>query len=105
MIRFTDQVVLITGAGSGIGRAAAVAFAREGAHVVVSDINEFSGQQTVALIIAEGRHASLILCDVADPEQIAQLVHQTLQQHGRLDIAVNNAGIAGNLGKTAEVPA
>ena len=105
MIRFTDQVVLITGAGSGIGRAAAVAFAREGAQVVVSDIHEASGRQTVALIESEAGQALFILCDVADPEQIANLVHQTLQQHGRLDIAINNAGIAGNLAKTAEVPA
>ena len=105
MARFTDQVVLITGAGSGIGRATAVAFAREGAHIVVSDLNETSGQKTVALIESKAGQASFIPCDVAVPEQIANLVHHTLKQYGRLDIAVNNAGIAGNLTKTAEVPA
>ena len=105
MTRFIDQVVLITGAGSGIGRAAALSFAREGAQVVVSDIHETSGQQTVSLIEAATGRASFIPCDVADPEQIAHLMHQTLQHYGRLDIAVNNAGIGGNLAKTAEVPA
>ncbi len=105
MARFTDQVVLITGAGSGIGRVAALFFAREGAQVIVSDINETSGQETVSLVEAESGRALFIQCDVADSEQIANLMRQTSQHHGRLDIAVNNAGISGNLAKTAEVPA
>ncbi len=104
MNRFTHQVVLITGAGSGIGRAAALSFAREGAQVVVADINETSGQETIALIEVEAGRASFIRCDVADPEQIADLIRQIVQQYGRLDIAINNAGIGGNLAKTAEVP-
>lgn len=105
MNRFTDQVVLITGAGSGIGRAAALSFAREGAQVIVSDINEISGKETVFLIEAEAGTASFMQCDVADPDQIADLMRQILQQSGQLDIAINNAGIGGNLAKTAEVPA
>ncbi len=104
MNRFINQVVLITGAGSGIGRAAAISFAREGAQVIVSDINETSGKDTIALIEAGSGRASFIRCDVADPDQIADLIHQILQQYGRLDIAINNAGIGGNLAKTAEVP-
>ena len=104
MQRFTDQVVLITGAGSGIGRGAALAFAREGAKVVVSDLNEESGQGTTSLIESEGGQSTFLRCDVAEPAQIADLVQSTLEKHGRLDIAINNAGIGGNIAKTAEVP-
>ena len=105
MDRFTKEVVLITGAGSGIGREAALSFAREGALVVVSDVNDQGGNETVSLIEQEGGKASYIHCDVSDPIQIAELVNQTVQVYGRLDIALNNAGIAGNIAKTADVPA
>jgi NAD(P)-dependent dehydrogenase (short-subunit alcohol dehydrogenase family) len=104
MNRFTHQVVLITGGGSGIGRAAALSFAREGAQVVVADINEASGQETIALIEVEAGRAAFIQCDVAEPAQIANLIHRIVQQYKRLDMAINNAGIGGNLAKTAEVP-
>ena len=105
MPRFTDQVILITGAGSGIGRGAALAFAREGAFVVVSDISEESGQETVSLIENEGGRAVFIPCDVSNSDQIADLVRKTVEQFGRLDVAINNAGIGGNIAKLAEVPA
>ncbi len=105
MLRFTDQVVLITGAGSGIGRGAALAFSREGAVVVVSDISEKSGPETVSLIETEGGRATFIRCDVADTGQIADLVHSSVEKYGRLDVAINNAGIGGNIAKLAEVPA
>ncbi|WP_373514111.1 SDR family NAD(P)-dependent oxidoreductase [Persicitalea sp.] len=104
MQRFIDQVVLITGAGSGIGRGAALAFAREGAAVVVSDLNEESGQESTSLIESEGGQSTFIRCDVTDPKQIADLVQSTLEKYGRLDIAINNAGIGGNIAKLAEVP-
>ncbi len=103
MNRFDDQVVLITGAGSGIGRATALSFAREGAIVVVSDISEKGGLETVSLIEAEQGKATFIRCDVADPNQIAHLVQQTVAQYGRLDSAINNAGIGGNLARVADV--
>ena len=105
MPRFTDQVILITGAGSGIGRGAALAFAREGAFVVVSDISEESGQEPVSLIENEGGRAVFIPCDVSNSDQIADLVRKTVEQFGRLDVAINNAGIGGNIAKLAEVPA
>jgi NAD(P)-dependent dehydrogenase (short-subunit alcohol dehydrogenase family) len=105
MNRFTDQVVLITGAGSGIGREAALSFAREGALIIVSDIQEEGGNETVRMIAQEGGKASFLLCDVADPTQVGELIKQTVKLHGKLDIALNNAGIAGNIAKTADVPA
>jgi len=105
MQRFTDQVILITGAGSGIGRGAASAFAREGAVVVVSDIDQASGQETVSLIESDGGRANFISCDVANPHQIAELTRNIVEQFGQLDVAINNAGIGGNIAKLAEVPA
>ncbi|GHB69378.1 SDR family NAD(P)-dependent oxidoreductase [Persicitalea jodogahamensis] len=105
MQRFTDQVVLITGAGSGIGRGTALAFARGGATVVVSDISEESGQETVSLIENDGGQGTFIHCDVANTEQISDLVQLTVEKYGRLDVAINNAGIGGNIAKLAEVPA
>ncbi|TDB68956.1 SDR family NAD(P)-dependent oxidoreductase [Arundinibacter roseus] len=104
MKRFAEQVVLITGAGSGIGREAALAFAREGGKIAVSDINDDSGAQTVAMVQEIGGESIFIHCDVADPEQIAALVSQTVAYFGGLHIAINNAGVAGNLGKVADVP-
>jgi NAD(P)-dependent dehydrogenase (short-subunit alcohol dehydrogenase family) len=105
MNRFTDQTVLITGAGSGIGRATALSFAREGARVLVSDIVESTGHETVSMIEAESGTASFVLCDVADPAQIARLVQETVARYGSLDIAINNAGVGGNLAKVADVTA
>lgn len=103
MKRFDQQIVLITGAGSGIGRETALSFAREGGIVIVSDISESSGQETVSLIEGEGHSASFIRCDVADPAQIADLTQQAISLYGRMDIAINNAGIGGNLAKVADV--
>lgn len=105
MKRFDQQIVLITGAGSGIGRETALSFAREAGVVVVSDIAETSGKETVSQIEAENGIASFIRCDVADPVQLADLMQQTIAQYGRLDIAINNAGIGGNLAKVADVTA
>lgn len=101
MNRFEAQVVLITGAGSGIGRGAAQAFAAEGALVVVSDVDEASGRETVALLL-QGQ-ATFLPCDVADAAQVAALVRQTVEYYGRLDIAINNAGVGGDIAKLADV--
>ncbi|WP_042354511.1 glucose 1-dehydrogenase [Bacillus rubiinfantis] len=88
-----DKVGIVTAAGSGIGRASALAFATEGAKVVVSDINEQLGQETVRLIKESGGEASFVFCNVAKEEQVVRLVQQTLELYGRLDWAHNNAGI------------
>lgn len=93
---FKDKVVLITGAGSGIGRAAAVAFAAEGAKVMVSDVNEDGGRETVTTIKKAGGIADFRKANVANYRAVVELVDDTVSTFGRLDIALNNAGIGGS---------
>ncbi|WP_150291535.1 glucose 1-dehydrogenase [Sphingobium estronivorans] len=92
------KVALVTGAGGGIGRAAALAFARSGAAVLVSDVNETGGAETVALIEAQGGKAAWQQCDVSDGAQVKAMVAAAVTHFGRLDYAFNNAGI-NNLGR------
>ncbi|KAB7731767.1 glucose 1-dehydrogenase [Rudanella paleaurantiibacter] len=99
MTSFTNQIALVTGAGSGIGRATALAFAQAGARVVVSDINDEGGRDTVEQITQAGGEVVYIRCDVAQPEQVQALVDQTVARYGRLDIGINNAGIGGRFAK------
>ncbi|WP_034386148.1 SDR family oxidoreductase [Deinococcus sp. YIM 77859] len=90
--KLTGKVALITGGDSGIGRAVAVHFAREGADVAVVYLDEHEdAQSTVALVEGEGRRALAISGDIGDPQFCQQAVQQTLQELGRLDILVNNA--------------
>lgn len=90
------KVALVTGAAGGIGRAAAEIFAREGAAVVVSDLQEENGQQTVELIKQAGGEASFIRCDVSKATDVERLVAQVVAKYGRLDCAYNNAGVEGD---------
>ncbi len=90
-----DKVALVTGAAGGIGRAAAQIFAREGARVVVADLQEDNGQETVAMIKKAGGEATFIRCDVSRAQEVESLVAKTVQQYGRLDCAYNNAGVEG----------
>ncbi|WP_371624812.1 glucose 1-dehydrogenase [Streptomyces sp. NBC_01116] len=91
--RFTDKAVLVTGAGSGIGRAVALAFAAEGASVVVAGRTAAPLDETVALIRKEGGSAVAIPADVTRSEDVRVLVRRTVEHFGSLDVAVNNAGV------------
>ena len=91
------KVALITGAGGGIGRATALAFARAGASVVVSDVNPAGGEESVALIAAAGGNAIFHRCDVADAASVKALVARTVDHFGRLDFGHNNAGITNSV--------
>ena len=95
-------VVLITGALTGIGRAAAEIFAREGAHVVVSGRKDKEGQELVAELEAIGADAIFVRTDVRKDEDVRDLVDQTVKRFGRLNIAVNNAGTEGLKGLVTE---
>lgn len=95
---------IITGAGSGIGKATAILFAREGASVVVSDIDDRNGQQAVEEIKRTGGNALFVRSDSSKPEDNKSLVEQCVREFGGLDIAVNNAGIGGPLAPTGDYP-
>jgi len=89
------KAALITGAGRGIGRAAALLFAKEGARVAVADMSASGAAETVGIINAKGGQAISVTVDVTKPDQVAAMFTSTLSAFGRLDCAFNNAGIAG----------
>jgi NAD(P)-dependent dehydrogenase (short-subunit alcohol dehydrogenase family) len=95
-------VAIVTGAGSGIGQSTALAFAREGVKVVVSDVVEEAGEQTVKMITGAGGVAIFVKCDVSKSADVQELVKQTIDAFGRLDFACNNAGIGGESNPTAD---
>lgn len=96
------KVALITGGSSGIGRASALAFAREGAKVVVADVLVDGGQETVRLIQAAGGQGLFIKTDVSKAAEVEALIKQTVATYGRLDCAYNNAGVEGTFVTTTE---
>lgn len=102
MKAFANKVALVTGGTSGIGRVTAVAFAREGAKVVVSGRRKAEGQETVRQIEAAGGEGIFVQADVARETDLAALVKTTVDTYGRLDVAFNNAGIEGHLGSVTD---
>jgi len=93
MNEFQDKVAIVAGATSGTGRAAAIAYAREGAKVVVAGRRATEGEETVRLLQAQGGEGIFVKTDVSKAVQVKELVERTLQKFGRLDVAFNNAGI------------
>ncbi|AYM91023.1 SDR family oxidoreductase [Serratia sp. 3ACOL1] len=99
---FNAQVVLVTGAASGIGLATAKAFAQAGASVVLADINAKAVQAAAEELVAAGHKANGMSCNVANLDEVEAMVKKTVETFGRLDIAFNNAGIQNALAETAD---
>lgn len=102
MKQLENKVALVTGAGSGIGKAVAILYAKEGAKVIVNDINEENGQLVVNQIKSEGGEATFIEADVSNEEDVQNLIKNTVEKYGKLDIACNNAGITGEQNLTGQ---
>lgn len=93
--RLQDKVALVTGAASGIGRATALTFAREGAKLIIADMNEDGGEQTAHIITENGGEATFVQVDVTSASQIEAMISKTVETYGRLDCSFNNAGTEG----------
>ncbi len=102
MGKFDGKVALVTGAASGIGRATAISFAREGANVVVADMKKDGGLQTVAMIEKMNKKSIFVHCDVSKASEVQNMLDITVKTFGKLDYAFNNAGIEGLQGSTAD---
>ena len=101
--RFHNKTAMVTGAGSGIGRFSALTFALEGANVIVSDIDVQGGEETVQMIQESSGKAHFFQCDVSQPAQVEGLIKTTIDTFGRLDFAVNNAGVSMRPASTVEI--
>ena len=102
--RFENMSALVTGGASGIGRATALAFAAEGARVVVADVNDAAGGETVRMIEAQGGQTAFLHADMRDAASVEAMVRSAAARWGRLDCAFNNAGVAGPLLPLADYP-
>lgn len=100
--RLADKITIVTAAGQGIGRACAVRFAGEGAHVVVNDIREDAAAEVVGEITAAGGRASAFVADVGSAERVTAMIAETATRHGRLDVLVNNAA-SPNFGRVEDM--
>ena len=102
-MKYKNKIVLITGSGSGIGKAAALAFSKEGGTIIVSDINEINGVKTVSEIIKNNGEASFFKTDVSNFDMVQNLMDFIIEKYGRLDVAINNAGIGGDFAKITDI--
>jgi NAD(P)-dependent dehydrogenase (short-subunit alcohol dehydrogenase family) len=100
---YTGKVAFVTGAGSGIGRTTALAFAREGASVVVADMSEQGNRETAHMIEELGGRTLAVRCDVTRAEDVRSVLERTIETFGRLDVAFNNAGVEQEEAATAEL--
>jgi NAD(P)-dependent dehydrogenase (short-subunit alcohol dehydrogenase family) len=100
--RLKGKITLITGGSSGIGRAAAQLFSREGAKVVIADINVEGGEETVKSIIDSGNEAQFVRTDTSKEAEVEALINKIIEIHGRLDCAYNNVGILVKMGSVVE---
>ena len=100
---YTGKVAFVTGAVNGISRATALAFAREGANVVVADVSEQGNQETARMIEELGRRVLAVTCDVTRTEDVKAALDKTIETFGRLDFAFNNAGVEQKMAATAEL--
>jgi NAD(P)-dependent dehydrogenase (short-subunit alcohol dehydrogenase family) len=96
------KVAIVTGGSAGIGRATALAFAARGARVVVADVEEEGGRETVEMVERDGGEAVFVATDVSSPDDVERMVATAKERFGRLDIAFNNAGIEGDLAPLVE---
>lgn len=103
-MRLQDKVAIVTGGGGGIGRATSSLFAKEGAKVVVSDVNEELAHETMNLIKNAGGEAICVIANMANPEDVQVLINKTCDRYGGLDILFNNAGVANVEVKLADMP-
>ncbi len=102
---FSGKVALVTGGGSGLGRQSAMAFAERGAAVVLSDVDQEGGAETVRLITDKGGTAVFTPVDVTNQTAVIEWVDETASTFGKIDFALNNAGVGGSTGyRTAEIP-
>ena len=102
-MRYKNKIVLITGSGSGIGKAAALAFSKEGGTIIVSDINEINGLKTVSEIIKNNGKATFFKTDVSNFDMVKNLMDFIIEKYGRLDVAINNAGVGGDFAKITDI--
>ncbi len=103
MVKLRGKACIVTGGASGIGRAAAIALAAEGAQVAVSDVDTAGGEKTVAMIAEQGGDAIFVECNVAKDEDAKHLVHSTVEHFGKVDVLFNNAGINPMEGSVVDV--
>ncbi|MHA1229997.1 MAG: SDR family NAD(P)-dependent oxidoreductase [Candidatus Helarchaeota archaeon] len=92
-MRLKDKVIILTGAASGIGKATAVLFAKEGAKLVLADINESGLKETLNLIEKEGKSADIMKVDVSKASEVKKMIDTTYEKYGKIDVLINNAGV------------